>query len=302
MKYGIYNEPTGRVDVVLDTDTYNEIDDQFALSYLALSPEQVSLKAVYAAPFLNERSTGPADGMEKSYQEILKLLTLLQREELKQSTFRGSDRYLTDEVTPVWSDAMRDLIERSKAYSAENPLYVVAIGAITNIASALIADPTLKERIVVVWLGGHAYHWPNTYEFNMFQDVAAARVVFLSGVPLVQLPCMGVVTEFRISGPELDAFLMGANPLCDYLATHTKEAVKEYTDQPVWSRVIWDVTAAGYVINPSFFTSKAVPRPIPEYDHTYTFTEEGVPLRYVYEIKRDELMTDLVAKLRNMNK
>lgn len=29
--------------------------------------------------------------------------------------------------------------------------------------SALVADPTLKDRIVVVWLGGHAYHWPNTY-------------------------------------------------------------------------------------------------------------------------------------------
>ena len=26
--------PSGRVDVVLDTDTFNEIDDQFALAYL----------------------------------------------------------------------------------------------------------------------------------------------------------------------------------------------------------------------------------------------------------------------------
>lgn len=300
MKECIYPEPTGRVDVVLDTDTYNEIDDQFALSYLALSPEEVTLRAVYAAPFLNERSTGPADGMERSYQEILKLLTLLKREDLKENAFRGSDRYLSDEETPVCSDAMRDLIERSKAYSSEKPLYVVAIGAITNIASALIADPSLKERIVVVWLGGHAHHWPDTHEFNMFQDVAAARVVFQSGVPLVQLPCMGVVTEFRISGPELDAFLLGANPLCDYLATHTKEAVREYTDHPVWSRVIWDVTAAGYVVNPKFFSSKLVTRPIPEYNHTYTFPEQGDPLRYVYEIKRDELMRDMIDKLRSM--
>ena len=61
--------PTGPVDVVLDTDTYNEVDDQFALSYLLASQEQLSLKALYAAPFFNENSTGPADGMEKSYAE-----------------------------------------------------------------------------------------------------------------------------------------------------------------------------------------------------------------------------------------
>lgn len=58
--------PTGPVDVVLDTDTYNEVDDQFALSYLLASQEQLSLKALYAAPFFNENSTGPADGMEKA--------------------------------------------------------------------------------------------------------------------------------------------------------------------------------------------------------------------------------------------
>ncbi len=46
-------KPTGFVDVILDTDTYNEIDDQFALSYLVRSEEKLRLQAVYAAPFLN---------------------------------------------------------------------------------------------------------------------------------------------------------------------------------------------------------------------------------------------------------
>ena len=54
------------MDVVLDTDTYNEIDDQYALSYLVKSGDKLHLKAVYAAPFFNEKSTGPEDGMEKS--------------------------------------------------------------------------------------------------------------------------------------------------------------------------------------------------------------------------------------------
>ena len=32
-------KPAGKIDVVLDTDTYNEIDDQFALAYLIRSDE-----------------------------------------------------------------------------------------------------------------------------------------------------------------------------------------------------------------------------------------------------------------------
>ena len=57
------NKPAGPVDVVLDTDTYNEIDDQYALSYLVKSGDKLHLKAVYAAPFFNEKSTGPEDGI-----------------------------------------------------------------------------------------------------------------------------------------------------------------------------------------------------------------------------------------------
>ena len=66
--------PQGKVDVVLDTDAYNEIDDQFAIAYLLRSKEKLNTKAIYAAPFFNDKSGGPKDGMEKSYMEILKLL------------------------------------------------------------------------------------------------------------------------------------------------------------------------------------------------------------------------------------
>ena len=69
--------PAGPVDVALDTDTYNEIDDQFALSYLLLNKDRLTTTALYAAPFHNENSSGPEDGMLKSYDEIHKLLGLL---------------------------------------------------------------------------------------------------------------------------------------------------------------------------------------------------------------------------------
>ena len=43
--------PAGKVNMVLDTDTFNEIDDQFAVVYALLSQDELSVEALYAAPF-----------------------------------------------------------------------------------------------------------------------------------------------------------------------------------------------------------------------------------------------------------
>ena len=289
--------PEGRVDVVLDTDTYNEIDDQFALSYLVKSSEKLDVKAIYAAPFSNENSSGPADGMRKSFDEIMNILTLLEREDLKEIVFLGSTGYLPSEEVPVVSDAAADLAERAMEYSVDRPLYVVAIGAITNVASALLMNPEIRDRIVLIWLGGNALDWPNSMEFNMLQDVAGARIVFGCGVPLVQLPCMGVVSAFTTGGPELEYWLRGKNILCDYLVDVTvREATNTGAGQ-AWTRVIWDVTAVAWLLDGGFMEDRLEHSPIPEYDHHYAFDRNRHFYRYVYHIHRDKLFGDLFRKL-----
>ena len=288
--------PAGKVDVVLDTDAYNEIDDQFAIAYLLRSGEKLTTKAVYAAPFFNGRSAGPADGMEKSYREIRKILRLAG---VQVPVFKGSDRYLMSETAPVISPAAQDLARRAELYTAERPLYVVAIGAITNVASALLLNPHMAETTVIVWLGGHARHFRNTEEFNMRQDISAARVVMGSGVPFVQLPCEGVVSAFTVSGPELEHWLLGKNPLADYLAMSTITEAETYAKGRAWSRAIWDVTAIAWLLNEEgrFKESEIVPTLLPEPDMRYHAVEDALPMRYVTRICRDALLNDLIGKL-----
>ena len=287
--------PTGKIDVVLDTDTFNEIDDQFALAYLLRSTEKLNTKAIYAAPFFNQHSTSPADGMERSYEEIKKVLALM-NEDLP--VFKGSDKYLPDERTAVDSPAADDLIARAKLYSPENPLYVVAIGAITNVASALIKAPEIAENIVIVWLGGNSRQYHDTKEFNMMQDVAAARVVMRSAAPFVQLPCMGIVSSFMVSAPELEYWLMDKNPLADYLARNTIKEANAYASGKPWTRVIWDVTAVAWLLNDNsrFMLSRIEKTLLPSYEHKYE-ENTGADMRYVYHIWRDSLMEDLINKL-----
>ena len=288
-------QPQGKVDVVLDTDTYNEIDDQYAVAYMLSYGEKLNVKALYAAPFFNSHSNSPADGMERSYQEILHLLGLMKRDDLKAIVYRGSTEYLPDETTPVQSAAAEHLCELAMNYTAENPLYVVAIGAITNVASAILMKPEIVDRIVVVWLGGHALNWPHTKEFNMYQDVAGARVVFGCGVPLVQLPCMGVVSAFTISEAELNYWLKGKNELCDYLVQHTIDEVTYAVGKP-WTRIIWDVTAVAWLTG-DFTKSILIPSPIPEYDHHYGSDPTRHMINYVYHVRRDKLVQDLFERL-----
>ena len=295
----------GRIDAVLDTDAFNEIDDQFAIAYMLRSSDKISLKALYAAPFYNGNSSGAADGMEKSYNEIFKILSLSGREDLYPEVYRGSTAYLADEKTPVISDAAHDLAKRAMNYTPDEPRYVVAIGAITNVASALLINPEIKDRIVVVWLGGHSLELNEVNEFNMVQDIAAARVVMGCGVPFVQLPCNGVVSEFRISKPELEYWLVGKNPLADYLAKNTIEAAERYAKGRPWTCVIWDVTAVAWLLNDGerFMRCRIVNTRLPSYDKTVGYEPISIENKmcYTYFIKRDALMRDLIEKILEAN-
>ena len=89
--------PAGPVDVVLDTDAYNEVDDQYAISYLLACGEKLRLQAFYAAPFLKPHLESVKQGMEESYREIRDLLKLAGR---VATVLKGSDRFLPDEQTP----------------------------------------------------------------------------------------------------------------------------------------------------------------------------------------------------------
>ncbi len=282
-----------RLAMVLDTDTYNEIDDQFALVYALLSPERLDVQAVYAAPFHNTRSESPHDGMEKSYEEILRLLSRLNRAP-EGFVYKGSTRYLQPEEPPEKSDAALDLVDRAMQRPSDDPLYVVAIGAITNVAAAMMIEPRIIERIVVIWLGGHALHWPNTREFNLHQDVAAAQLLFDCGVPLVHVPCMGVTSHLLTTRSEIDTYVRGQGAIGDYLA----QIVEEYAGgRPAWSKVLWDVATIAYLIDPSWVPTELRHTPILTEKCTWSVDASRHLMRYAHYIHRDPIYRDLFAKL-----
>lgn len=286
--------PGARVRMVLDTDAYNEIDDQFALTYALLSPEQLQVEAIYAAPFHNSRSSGPGDGMEKSYQEILRLLNFL-GVSADGLAYRGSTDYVGGARQAQDNAAVRDLIEKALSSPPDDPLYVVAIGAITNVASALLLAPEIIRHIVVVWLGGHALDWPHTREFNLKQDVGGAQVLLDSGVPLVLLPCLGVTSHLLTTLPELQACIGGRNRVGEYLC----QIFKEYRpDSFGASSVIWDISTIAWLLNPDWAPSQLRHCPVLTDQVTWSVDRSRHLARVANFVRRDPIFRDLFGKIR----
>jgi purine nucleosidase len=345
------SEPRGRVRVVIDTDAANEIDDQFALSWALLSPEQIQVIAAYAAPFSFEhrrhemirarnarddpaRATAadrellrhheerlahferkrwtletvdlavfdpPAVGMERSYTEILKVFDKL-RQPAQGVVFRGSTGYLKSMDSPLESEAVDHLIRAARASSAQDRLYVVAIGCVTNIACALLIAPDIIDKVVVVWTSGYPSHAPQTnYAFNLEQDMVASTVLFDSGVPLVYLPGYHVGAQLRLSLPEMERHVMAKGAIGDYLH-HL------YTHNPLWefvgidslhahSWVIWDVINIAWLINPKWVPSEIVPTPVLGADRRWRQRAGRHPMREAYAVSRDAIFRDFFQKL-----
>ena len=296
--------PKKQVDIILDTDTFNEIDDQYAISYLLANQDRIHIKGFTVAPFYNEALVKDiAEGQKKSKLEIIKILKLTKNDSFIDYIYGGSDQFLQNEHNPINSPAAKFIISESKNYNASNPLYVVGIGAITNIASAILLDPTIVERICVVWLGGSSLGWWINHEYNMFQDFAAVRVVMSSAVPFVQLPAQGVISEFVTTQYELEHWLNGKNKIGTFLYNRTLEVALANTKHKAWSRVIWDVLAVAWLINDDnrFMWGRIENRYLPAYEgNKYEDKPLDLKMYYVHQINRDALMSDLFEKISNL--
>jgi inosine-uridine nucleoside N-ribohydrolase len=289
----------GVVKTILDTDTYNEIDDQFALVQMLLSKERIDVLSINAAPFsMNNRSDDPQKGMELSYEEIFRLLKKINFKK-NNFVFKGSTKYVGFDKKPIDSPAADNIIENALKCSESDPLYVVAIGAITNVASAILKEPEIINKIVVVWLGGNALYWPENNEFNLKQDIGGAQVLFDSGVSLVLVPCKGVTSHLISTVPEIEKYIEPHGEIGKFLAMRFKEYNNNHKG---WSKEIWDMAAVSWVLNEEWAPTNIAPSPILLDNKTWTFDENRHPIKIVYDIKRDLILQDFIEKLENFSK
>ena len=282
------------ISAVLDTDTANEIDDQFALSYALLAKDVIDLRAVIAAPFSNIHAATPDEGMRRSYDEILRILAIFGKDP-ESFVWKGSTRYLPARRTPVESEGARRIIELAREARADGrKLHVLAIAAVTNVASALLLAPEIARDIVIVWLGGNDLGYPETKEFNLRQDVFAAQVLFDTEVPLVWLPCRNVVSILDITLAELRPGLAPAGKIGEFLYSRSEDLIAE---RKADSKIIWDISTVAYFTVPQAFRSEKIPAPVLNDDRSWGTAPGRHAITAVRELDRNVIFADLFEKL-----
>lgn len=312
------------VDVVIDTDPTNEIDDQFAIAWALLRPDRLNVLGLYACPWsispelvahpglvgeLDRRgldkSLGelgmtyadipvvtPEQGMLSAEAECRKIADLVG---VDVPVLAGAPRYLSAPDCAVRSDAVEHLIELAHQ-DREGPLYVLGMGCATNLASALLIDPTIASRVTMVWTSAYPTYWPYANaSFNLVQDLHATDVLFGSKAAHVYLPGYLVGESLRTSLPELEARVRGRGPVGDYL--YDISATSLHLGQgPGRSKVMWDLVNVAWVLDPSWLTSVVVPGPALD-SSLHWVPGTGQPMREATAVSRDAVFLDLFRVL-----
>ncbi len=269
--------------VILDTDCFNEIDDQYALAYCYLS-DKIDLIAVNAALFKIEDDKSFEWGMEKSYDEIIKVLELTDPN-YTTPVFKGSRETMSESGKAyIESPACDNIIKAVK--ESNEIVYVLAIGAITNVTSALIKDPSIKDNMCVLWLAGNELSFPHTLEFNLEQDLKAGQALLDCGVPVILCPAQNVTIALKTDIEETKT-LYGYTPIGDYLAQLAEEKYRACGGYSTWRRTIWDLAAPVALDLPEACEFEIAKAPIFADDMTYKFEPDRHEMIVMTRIDRD---------------
>ena len=274
--------------IILDTDTYNEADDLFALAYLLKNRDLFDIKAITIAPFKHSGySKTVSDSIDDSYDETVKIFDYLNISD-KSIIYKGSRDYLINGYNEN-NDAVKRIIDLA---NENDQLTIVAIGCLTNIALAIKKEPSIINKIEIIWQGTNFLFGDNK-DFNFRQDVEAVKTVFYSKVKLTVMPCSPITSNLMTSIYELKAEIGGKNALCDYLCE--KFYNRFWGPHKRWP--IWDIGSIAYLINKEWFKTMDISCPTINDDNTFTLTEGHHQITFVKQLNANEIYENLFASL-----
>ncbi|WDR02881.1 nucleoside hydrolase [Devosia algicola] len=203
------------------------------------------------------------------------------------------------------TEAAEAIVDLAK--SGDSPLYVAAMGCVTNVAAALLMAPEIVKDMVVIWTSGYPSSAPhsNRPSLNLVQDVHASRLLFDCGVPHIYLPGYHVGAQLNISLPEMEQFVRGRGAMGDYLyhlytnnPLHKMFALED-TARRTW--VIWDIINIAWLINPEWVPTYLTSSPILTEDLHMQTDPNRHAMAEAHDVQRDDIFIDFYDKLATLS-
>jgi len=280
--------PAKKIPVVLSTDVGNEIDDQWAITYLLLQPRFEVLGVMSAhAPTI----TAPAG--QTSYRILVDVVENRLGMKRHPPLIPGADLPLANISTPRPSQAVNFLVKTSQRFSKENPLTVLMIGAATDVASAILTDPTIVERIRVVQMGFTDEQGGE--EFNVANDVPAVQVILNSRVPLVIGPGKVCRASLSLTFAQAREMLekrgvIGAWLWDEYQAWYFRYVKPLRVNDFSKPWVIWDDITLAYVLGMT--TQHELPRPKMNDKMTFDPVKTEQTVTWITDVDEQQMWAD----------
>jgi purine nucleosidase len=274
-----------RLRCIIDTDMATEIDDQWAVALAILSAERFDIEGFVGANFLH--SGGP-QGVEESAREVEAVLNKAGMGG-KWPVKRGSQP-MQFENLPSPSEGVDFIIERAMAGTPENPLWIIGLGAATTTASAYLKAPQIADRVIV--FQHFRTRWPEkAYNYNVFGDVRAARVIFHSPLPFV---LFDTGTYLTCSMEESAREVAPYGELGKYL--HEYRLRNSGFQSP--QKGFFDMGDIAALLDPSLAAWEVTPCPEVDWDLDYIFNNKHGSILRCYHVDRDRSFDLLYKKLR----
>ena len=280
-----------RIPVVLSTDVGNEIDDQWAITYLLLQTRLDVLGVMSAhAPSL----VSPAG--HTSFRILVDVVEKHLSMSVHPPLIEGGSLPLEDIRTPRPSPAVSFLIETSKPFSRSNRLDVLVIGAATDVASAILTDPSLVDRIRVIQMGFVDENGGD--EYNILNDLRAEQVILASDVPLVVGPASVCRQDLAMTFDHARELLSAHGPIGawlweEYQAWYYRSVKPLRTNDLSKPWFIWDDITLAYVLG--LTEQHSVPRPTLKPDATFAPGTPGKTITWITHVDGKRLWADFIS-------
>jgi purine nucleosidase len=284
----------GGAPVILSTDVGNEIDDQWAIAYMLVNTDFDVWGIVSAhAPSL------PAPSAHATYlvlkDEVEHRLAMAAHFPL----FEGSSLPLRDTKTPRPNAGVDFIIETSKRFSKDHRLVVLTIGAATDVASAILLDPTIADRISIVAMGFKNLT-DGGKEYNVENDPKAWQVILSSDVPVTIGSGEVCQRDLALSFDAAKKLISGHGPVGawlwdEYQAWYFRFVKPLRVDDFSKPWVIWDTVVLAYV--EGMTTQKTIPRPRLADNLSFEQIKTDKTITWVTGIDSSRMWADFISKL-----
>lgn len=273
--------------VIIDADTANEVDDPYAI-VKAFSVDGWDIVALNAAQWQASQWAVP-DTMEQSYRMNQELASYLNIHKNTQ-VLRGGHRRLFDwgADVAIYSSATHHLIQKARELEPQERITVIVLGALTNIASALLIDPEIAGKLDVYWLGS-TFDFSSKrikfLDFNPLMDPQAVDVLLSSDVQLHILP-VSIMGQYQADFSKALSYFAGKGELGDYLI----DLWREHKDGGKKQRILWDVALIQAVQFPEKFKTERLAGFANTNVHVYTDMNTQFLLDDLYDSISDHLL------------